>query len=162
MSWLSRLANVFRSGRVQSELDDELQFHIDERIHELTASGLTRAAAAAEVARRFGSPLRLREQSLDVKLLPWLDSIVRDIGLGARMLRKNAVVTTAAVLSLSLALGACVAAFSLVDALRPPPRFTSRFDRGTTAPCTCAWPAMPWRWRRGCATKSARRVQSSA
>ena len=35
----------------------------------------------------------------------------------ARMLRKNVVVTGAAVLSLSLALGACVAAFSLVDAL---------------------------------------------
>ena len=39
------------------------------------------------------------------------------------MLRKNAVVTAAAVVSLSLALGACVAAFSLVDALilRPLP-----------------------------------------
>ena len=39
------------------------------------------------------------------------------------MLRKNAVVTGAAVASLSLALGACVAAFSLVDALilRPLP-----------------------------------------
>ena len=39
------------------------------------------------------------------------------------MLRKNAVVTGAAVVSLSLALGACVAAFSLVDALilRPLP-----------------------------------------
>ena len=75
------------------------------------------------MARRFGSPLRLREQSLDVKLLPWLDSIARDVRLGARMLRKNAVVTAAAVVSLSLALGACVAAFSLVDALilRPLP-----------------------------------------
>ena len=75
------------------------------------------------MARRFGSPLRLREQSLDVKLLPWLDSLVRDVRLGARMLRKNAVVTAAAVVSLSLALGACVAAFSLVDALilRPLP-----------------------------------------
>jgi putative ABC transport system permease protein len=117
MSWMSRLTNVFRSGKVQAELDEELQFHMEERIRELTASGMTREAAAAEVARRFGSPLRLREQSLDVKLLPWLDSIGRDLRLGTRMLRKNAVVTAAAVLSLSLALGACVAAFSLVDAL---------------------------------------------
>jgi predicted permease len=51
------------------------------------------------------------------------DSIVRDIRLGLRMLRKNAVVTAAALVSLSLALGACVAAFSLADALilRPLP-----------------------------------------
>jgi putative ABC transport system permease protein len=123
MSWWSRVANVFRSERVQRELDEELQFHMDERIRELTDTGMTRAAAAREVARRFGSPLRLREQSLDVKLLPWLDSIVRDVCLGARMLRKNAVVTGAALVSLALALGAAVAAFALVDALilRPLP-----------------------------------------
>lgn len=123
MSWWSRLANVFRSGGVERDLDVELQFHIDERIRELTAAGMTREAAAGQVARRFGSRLRLREESRDVKLLPWLDSLGRDLRLGARMLRKNAVVTGAAVVSLSLALGACVAAFSLVDALilRPLP-----------------------------------------
>jgi hypothetical protein len=40
-----------------------------------------------------------------------------------RILRKNIVVTGAAVVSLSLAIGACLAAFSLVDALilRPLP-----------------------------------------
>jgi putative ABC transport system permease protein len=123
MSLWSRIANVFRAGRVERELDEELQFHVDERIRELTAAGVTREAAAREVARRFGSPLRLREQSLDVKLLPWLDSITRDVRLAVRMLRKDAVVTGAAVVSLALALGACVAAFSLVDALilRPLP-----------------------------------------
>jgi predicted permease len=51
------------------------------------------------------------------------DAVVRDVRLGARMLRKHATVTLAAVISLSLALGACVAAFSLVEALllRPLP-----------------------------------------
>src|SRR5262245_6355672 len=123
MSWWSRLANVFRAGRVERDLDAELQFHLDERIRELTAKGLSREAAAAQVTRRFGNPLRWREQSRDVKLLPGLDSILRDVRLGVRMLRKNAVVTGAALASLSLALGACVAAFSLVDALilRPLP-----------------------------------------
>jgi putative ABC transport system permease protein len=123
MSLWSRVANVFRAGRVQRDLDEELRFHMDERIRELTAAGLTPEAAAREVARRFGSPLRLREASLDVKLLPWLDSMVRDVRLGARMLRKNGVVTAAAVVSLSLAFGASVAAFALVDALvlRPLP-----------------------------------------
>ncbi len=123
MSLWSRLGNVFRSGRVEGELDEELQFHFEERIRELLATGMSREAATAQVARRFGNPLRWREQSRDVKLLPWLESILRDIRLGLRMLRKNATVTAAAVASLSLALGACVAAFSLVDALilRPLP-----------------------------------------
>src|SRR5205809_841897 len=86
MSFWSRFANVFRTGRLERELDEELQFHIDARIRELTAAGMTREAAAAEVARRFGNPLRLREESRDVKLLPWLDSLVRDVRLGAGML----------------------------------------------------------------------------
>jgi len=123
MSLWSRVANVFRSGRVQGELDDELQFHLEARARDLTAAGLAPDAAMREARKRLGSPLRFREESLDVKLMPWLDSIVRDVRLGLRMLRRSGAVTGAAVVSLSLALGACVAAFSLVDALilRPLP-----------------------------------------
>src|SRR5918994_623291 len=123
MSLWSRAANVFRSGRVQRDLDDELQFHLEERTRALIAAGMTPEAAAREAARRFGNPLQLREESLDVKLLPSLESLGRDVLLATRMLRKNAGVTAAALISLSLALGACVAAFALVDALilRPLP-----------------------------------------
>jgi predicted permease len=52
-----------------------------------------------------------------VEIRLWLDSLMRDMRLGVRMLRKHPLVTAAAVASLSLALGACMAAFSLVDAL---------------------------------------------
>ena len=53
----------------------------------------------------------------------WLDSLLRDARFGVRILMKERGVTTAAVLSLSLAIGACTAAFSLIDALmlRPLP-----------------------------------------
>ena len=117
MSLWSRAANHLRPRRVERDLDDELQFHLEQRIEELVAAGLTREAATAQATRRFGNPSRWREQSLDFKLLPWLDSVLRDVRLGFRTLRKNGIVTGAAVASLSLALGACVAAFSLVDAL---------------------------------------------
>ena len=123
MSWLSRLANVFRPSGVDRAVDDEMNFHIECRIAELVAGGMTRDRAEAMTRRQFGNRLRLREESRDVKLLPWLDSLVRDARLGVRMLRKNGLVTAAAIVSLSLALGACMAAFSLVDALilRPLP-----------------------------------------
>ena len=63
------------------------------------------------------SRLALRESSRDVRLAPWLDSLWCDLRFGHRLLRKDAVVSSAAVLSLGLAIGACTAAFSLVDAL---------------------------------------------
>jgi len=123
MSLWSRVANVFRSERIDHDLDEELRFHLDRRIEQLTAAGLTPAEAATEAQRRFGNPLRAKEQSRDVKLLPWLESLLRDVRLGARMLRRNAGVTATAVASLSLALGACATAYSLLDALilRPLP-----------------------------------------
>src|SRR5207237_5891847 len=57
------------------------------------------------------------------RIAAWLESMIRDVRTGMRSLRRNAVVTAAALVSLALALGACGAAFSLVDALilRPLP-----------------------------------------
>src|SRR5262245_41278517 len=49
--------------------------------------------------------------------MKWADSIGRDVRMGVRMLGKNPTASSAAFVSLSLAVGACVAAFSLVDAL---------------------------------------------
>jgi predicted permease len=123
MSWLSRLINIGRAGRVERELDDEQRFHLESRIDDLVRSGLTREQATTQAMRQFGGRLRQRDASHDVKLVSWLDSLVRDVRVGLRMLRKDAIVSGAAIVSLALALGACTAAFSLVDALmlRPLP-----------------------------------------
>jgi len=123
MSWFSRLANVFRSDRLNRDLDDELRFHLDARAAEFTRRGMTPAEAASEARRRLGNEWLARETSRDVKLLPWLDSLLRDARYGSRMLRKSPIVTATAVLSLALAIGACTAAYSLIDALilRPLP-----------------------------------------
>ena len=117
MSWWSRFVNVVQPGRLQKELDEEQRFHIESRVDELEAEGLSREEARAQASRRFGNRLALREASRDVKLLPWLESLWRDLRLGLRILRKDAVVSAAAIVSLGLAIGACTAAFSLIDAL---------------------------------------------
>jgi predicted permease len=123
MSWLSRLTNILSVRRVDRDLDEEHRFHLAARIDDLMRDGLTRDQATAQAARRFGGRLQARESSRDVRLLPWLDSLARDVRHGVRLLRKDRGVTTAAVLSLALAIGACAAAFSLIDALilRPLP-----------------------------------------
>lgn len=52
-----------------------------------------------------------------LKMRGWTESILRDVRLGLRMLRTSPAVAATSILSLGLALGACVAAFSVVDAL---------------------------------------------
>jgi putative ABC transport system permease protein len=123
MSLFSRLANAIRSRRLDQELAEEQRFHLESRTAEYAREGLAPDDAAREARRRFGNPLRLRESSRDARIVRWLDSLLRDIRFGVRMLGKNRAVTAAAFLSLSLAIGACTSAFSLVDALilRPLP-----------------------------------------
>src|SRR6185437_3883999 len=115
MSLWSRIANIFRADRLTREIDEELASHIEEAIGQ--------GRDPAEARRAFGSPLRQREDSRDVKLIPWLDSLRADAVFGWRQLKKKKVTSAAAVLSLALAIGACTSAFRLIDALlwRPLP-----------------------------------------
>lgn len=115
MSLWSRITNVLRGEKVNREIDEELEAHIAEAI----ASGRN----PAEARRAFGSTLRHREGSRDVRLVAWLESLRSDANFGLRQLKKTKVTSAAAILSLALAIGACTSAFRLIDAilLRPLP-----------------------------------------
>ena len=117
MSWLSRFVSVIRSNRLNRDLDDEMRFHLEERTEEYTRAGLSIEEASARARREFGSPALMRDESRDIKLLPRIESIFRDVSFALRMWRRNKLATGAALVSLSLAIGACTAAFSLIDAV---------------------------------------------
>src|SRR5215469_1707959 len=85
--------------------------------------GASQDEARQNVSRSIGSTMLAVEDSRSAWSFVWLDSMVRDTRYGSRMLCKSPVVTTAAILSLALAIGACTAAYTLIDALilRPLP-----------------------------------------
>ena len=115
MSLWSRISNALRSERLNREIEDELQSHIEEAI----ASGRD----PGEARRAFGSILRQREAGHGIRVAGWLESLLTDMKFGWRQLCRNKVTSAAAVLSLALGIGSCVAAFRLIDALlwRPLP-----------------------------------------
>src|SRR5579862_4896081 len=115
MSVWSRISNAVRSERLNREIEEELQAHMEEAI----ASGRD----PDEARRAFGSALRAREAGHSVRVAGWLESLLADVRFGWRQLCRNKVASVAAVLSLALGIGSCVAAFRLIDALlwRPLP-----------------------------------------
>ena len=113
--WNAVRGDGFGGSGLNRELNEEFESHIEEAIAE--------GRDPEEARRAFGTMLRQREASREVRLVGWLDGLRADVIFGWRQLKRNRVTSAAAVLSLALAMGACVGAFRLIDALllRPLP-----------------------------------------
>ncbi len=115
MSLWSRITHALRGDQLSREIDEEMEAHIAEAIE----SGRD----PAEARQAFGPVLRTREECRDFRVMVWLESLRADTVFAWRQFLKHKVTSAAAVLSLALAIGACTAAFRLIDALllRPLP-----------------------------------------
>ena len=99
------------------DVTDELQLHLDLLAEEYRADGLSDVDARARARRAFGNPTRLAEQTREVSTVPWIEGVLKDIAFGLRQLRRQPLVTTLAVMSLAIGIGANTAIFSVVSAL---------------------------------------------
>jgi putative ABC transport system permease protein len=117
MSWTRRLRNLFGQQNLERQIDDELAFHIAERVDELVAEGWSEGDARRQALLQFGSYTRRKEDIREIDLLARLDTIVRDVRFGVRTLLGSPAFTATAVLSLALGIGANTAIFSIIDAL---------------------------------------------
>src|SRR5579884_1711580 len=115
MSLWSRAINLFRGERVNRDIEEELATHFTEALAE--------GRDPSEVRKALGPALQIREESRDLRLIPWMDALRADLIFGWRQIKKHKATSGAAILSLGLAIGACTAAFRLADALllRPLP-----------------------------------------
>ena len=142
MALLSRLVAVLRANRTVHEIDEELESHI----HEAVAAGRD----PVEARRAFGSALRYREQSRDLKLIGWLDDLFQDLRFGVRMLARSPGFSFLAILCLTLAIGANAAVFSWIEGilLRPFPLVADQdrlmavanTNRGSADTFDMSWP----------------------
>src|SRR5215467_7069097 len=112
---MNRIFNWFRLRRLESDLDRELQYHIDRRVTDLIHSGLPEPEARRRVAVELGSATQVREEVRDIWLTRWLRDFVYDLRFSARSFRRSPSFTATTVLSLALGIGATTAIYSLVD-----------------------------------------------
>ncbi len=130
---LNHAANAFGRGRdrlrrllgmgAEEEVESELGFHLQMRIRDLEAAGMSPAAAREEATRQFGDYEAIQREcrtianrrNRSMRRREWTAELRQDVRFGVRQLRRNPGFAAMTVLMLALGIGASTAIFSLVN-----------------------------------------------
>src|SRR5712692_8103465 len=112
---MSLLKQLFSRRRLYGDLSEEIQEHLEEKIEELVASGMSRKEATYVARREFGNTRLTEEDSRAVWRWAAMEDLFMDVRFGARMLRKNPGFTAVAIVTLALGIAVNTTIFSSVN-----------------------------------------------
>jgi putative ABC transport system permease protein len=128
-TWLRYFAFWKRNPRLDAR--DEIGFHLDMRVKDLMATGLSLEQARDRARSEFGNPdaIQLQLEHIDTRMMnrearsAWRTELARDIRVGLRSLRNSPAFTVAAVLCAGLGIGVTAAIVSAANSIlvRPLP-----------------------------------------
>ena len=118
-----RLRSILRRRRVERELYEELQFHLQHKIEEGIASGLSAEEARYRAMRAMEGLEQRKEEMRDMRGIHWLTDFFDDAAFAIRNLRRTPGFTAFVTITLALGIGMISATLSFVDAIifRPYP-----------------------------------------
>src|SRR5258708_3986449 len=115
--FFTRAGMMIRREKFNSELEEEMSFHREQKEQELRAAGVAPEAAHHTAAREFGNPTRLKEQSYEVMGFRF-ETVWQDLHFALRQLRRSLGFALTAGLLPAGGIGPCGASlFFFLDAL---------------------------------------------
>ncbi len=136
-----RLRSLFSGKKLEQELDEELQYHLDREIERGVCAGMTPEDARCAALQSIKDIQQRKEECRDTRGLNTLDDIVQDFRYAMRQLRKNPAFACTAVLVLGLGIASAVAIFAFVQTalIKPLPyrdqsRLVAVFESSPGAP----------------------------
>jgi macrolide transport system ATP-binding/permease protein len=123
MGFVNRLIGLFRQSRLEQDLNEELQHHIELKTQENTEAGMSPEEARYEALRAFGGVEQKKEECREADRLPWVGDLVQDLRYGLRQLRRYPGFAAITIVTLALGIASTVAIFGFVDSalIRPLP-----------------------------------------
>lgn len=120
---------IFRWGKVEQELDEELRDHLDQKIQANLAIGMSAPQARRAALVEFGGIEQTKEACRENRKTNFLQEVLPDIRYGLRMLRKSPGFASVAILTPGLGIGADTAIFSFADGIIGRPISLPELDR---------------------------------
>ena len=122
-----RLRALVRRKAVETEMDEELRFHLERQVEKYAAAGMTRAEAVRRARIEFGGAEGVKEECREARGVMLFETILQDCRYALRVMRRYPAFAAMAVVLIGLGIGASTSMFSLVAAsvLRRP-QFSGR------------------------------------
>ncbi|MFC1499560.1 ADOP family duplicated permease [Candidatus Zixiibacteriota bacterium] len=110
---------LFRSRQMEQELDEELKSWIDIRMDRMIADGMPARQARRMALLELGGVEQVKMKVRENRVGTFLDTMIQDLRISFRMMRKDPGFALVAIVILALGIGATSAIFSLVDRQLP-------------------------------------------